>query len=233
MSLRNYLRDQAYDLIDGPLRNHKPLQLWLKRPFNEAELFYEHVSHAFSSSHPLVQVKSNALDVNSSKKDEYAFHIGISVIEELLESLGMGELDISSKLKNGEKVTLSYNRAITREYPIGELVEFFSHADFNHSNRRLLKHANRNNIIVLTGVMFAKNLEIRIKTDAELNASLIASLNEIAKAELSFSKEGVSDLKMVANSKGFFPIAIKGSRLDYDKGVFSDLRQITDNRDLF
>lgn len=233
MSLRNHLKDQGYDLIDGPIRNHKPLQLWLKKPFNKAELFYDHLSHAFTSSHSLVEVKSEALDVNSSQKDEYAFNIGISVIEELLESLGMGEVSLSSKLERGKKVTVSYSNAITREYPVGELAEFFSTADFNHSNRRLLKHANRNNIIVLTGVMFAKNMEIHVETDFELSAELVADFNEMAKAEMSFSKENERDLKMVASTNNFFPIAIRGSRLDYDKGVFSDLRQITDNRDLF
>lgn len=233
MSLQKHLKNQGYDLIDGPLRSHKPLQLWLKRPFNEAELYYDHLSHAFSSTDDLNLVQADALDVNTSKKDEYSFNIGISVLEDILESLGMGDLEVSTKLKKGKKVTISYNNAITKEYPIGELVEYFSNADFNHSNRRFLKNANRNNIIILTGVMFAKNLEVVIETSFNLDAELVASFNEVAKAELGFSMETATSLKMVASTNGYFPIAIKGSRIDYDRGLFNDLKQITDNRDFF
>ena len=220
-------------MIDGPIRNHKPLQLWLKSPFNEAELYYEHLSHPFSGTDVLTEIQSDALDVNATKKDEYAFNIGISVVEELLESLGVGDIEVASKLKNGKKVTISYNHAITREYPTGELEEFFSNADFRHTNRRLLKNANQNNIIILTGVMFAKNLEVSIETSFDLDAELIASFNKVAKAELGFSMESATTLKMVASTKGYFPIAIKGSRIDYDRGQFKKLKLITDNRDFF
>jgi hypothetical protein len=43
MNLTKTLRHQGYDLIDGPLRNHKLLQLWLKRPYNEIQLYYAHL----------------------------------------------------------------------------------------------------------------------------------------------------------------------------------------------
>lgn len=233
MSLQKHLKDQGYDLIDGPVRSHKPLQLWKKSPFNEAELYYGNLSHVFSGTDILNEVTADALDVNTSKKDEYSFNIGISVLEDILESLGMGELDLSAKLKKGKKVTISYNNAITKEYPTGELEEYFSNADFNHSNRRFLKNLNRNNIIIITGVMFAKNLEVVIETSFDLDAELVASFNEIAKAELGFSMESTTNLKMAASTNGYFPIAIKGSRIDYVKGVFNNLKQITDNRDLF
>ena len=31
MKLTKFLSEQGYDLIEGPIRNHKPLQLWLKQ----------------------------------------------------------------------------------------------------------------------------------------------------------------------------------------------------------
>jgi hypothetical protein len=233
MSLQKHLKNQGYDLIDGPVRSHKPLQLWLKRPFDEAELYCEHLSYPFSGTEVLNEVQSEALDVNTSKKDEYSFNIGISVLEELLESLGMGDLEVSTKLKKGKKVTISYNNAITKEYPIAELEEYFSNADFNHTNRIFLRNANKNNIIILTGVMFAKNLEVIVETSFDLDAELVANFNEIAKAELRFIMESATTLKMIASTNGYFPIAIKGSRIDFDRGKFKKLKMITDNRDFF
>jgi len=233
MSLQKHLKNQGYDLIDGPIRSHKPLQLWKKTPFNKVELYYENISHAFSGTHILKEVTADALDVNTSKKDTYAFNIGISVLEDIMESLGMGDLNFSSQLNKGKKVTISYHNAITKEYPSGEIEEYFSNADFNHSNRRLLKNANRNNIIIITGVMFAKNLEVIIETSFDLDAELVASFNEFASTELIFSMDSRTQLKMVASTNGYFPIAIKASRIDYDRGVFDNLKQITDNRDFF
>ena len=233
MSLQKHLKEQGYDLIDGPVRSQKPLQLWLKRPFNEAELYYEQIFHAFSATTVLSEVQEDALDVNTSKKDKYSFNIGMTVLSDLLESLGMGDMELSTKFNKGKKVTISYNNAITREYPSGKLEEYLSNADFNHSNRRLLKNANRNNIIIISGVMFAKNLEVLVETSFNLDSDLVASLNDAAKAELDFSMESATTLKMVASSNGFFPIAIKANRIDYDKGEFKKLKLVTDNRDWF
>jgi hypothetical protein len=54
MNLTTHLRKQGYDLIEGPVRHHGLLQLWLKRPLDEAELYYAHIDHAFQSpSHRL------------------------------------------------------------------------------------------------------------------------------------------------------------------------------------
>ncbi len=99
MSLKKYLREQAYDLIEGPVRNHKPLQLWIKNDFNEIELYYDHVDHAFVSEVTLREIINNALAVNTTKKDHYGFNIGITLLEDILQSLGLGNLDLSAKIE--------------------------------------------------------------------------------------------------------------------------------------
>jgi hypothetical protein len=38
---------------------------------------------------------------------------------------------------------------------------------------------------------------------------------------------------MVADIKDYFPVAVKASRLDFDKGKFKGLQQVTDNRNFF
>ena len=47
MSLSAILKSQNYDLIDGVIRNHKPLQLCLKENGERAILHYDHLSMAF------------------------------------------------------------------------------------------------------------------------------------------------------------------------------------------
>ncbi|WP_312765968.1 hypothetical protein [Epilithonimonas sp.] len=233
MSLKKYLREQGYDLIDGPVRNHKPLQLWLKKTFDEVELYYSHIDHAFISDIPLIEVTNDALSVNATKKDDYGFNIGITLLEDILKSLGLGNFELSAKIKNGKKVTISYDNSITKEYPIGEIENYFSKADFRHSNPALLKNANRNNILVISGVVFAKNLVVEIETDFNLSAELIASLNNSAEGKLDFTINSQSKLKMISNGIGYFPIAVKANRIDFDKGSFKKLKLITDSQDRF
>jgi hypothetical protein len=79
MSLKKYLRQQGYDLIDGPVRNHKPLQLWLKKIFDEVDFYYASIDHAFQSDVLLTEVVNDSLSVNSTKKDDYSFNIGITL----------------------------------------------------------------------------------------------------------------------------------------------------------
>lgn len=233
MSLKKYLREQGYDLIDGPVRNHKPLQLWVKRVFDEIELYYESIGHAFISSVQLNEVTNNALSVNSTKKDDYGFNIGITLLEDILKSLGLGNLELSAKIKSGKKVTISYDNSLTKEYPIGEIGDYLSLADFKHNNPMLLKNANRNNIIVVSGIVFAKNLVVEIETDFSLSAEVVAALNGAAEGKLDFTANSQSKLKMVSNGGGYFPIAVKANRIDFDKGEFKKLVLITDSGSKF
>lgn len=132
MKFSNYLKNEGYDLIEGPVRNHKLLQLWLKQGFNEAEIYYDHISHAFISPVPLQEMENTALNVNSTEKDSYGFNLGITLLSGLLKSLGLGVFDLSAKIKSGKTVTISYDNSITKEVAIGEIGEYLSNMDFNH-----------------------------------------------------------------------------------------------------
>jgi len=233
MNLTKTLREQGYDLIEGPVRSHKLLQLWLKRAFDDVQLYYSNIQHAFQSHIELNEVVNTALNVDSTTKNEYGFNIGISLLEEILDSLGMGEFEISSEIKSGKKVTISYDNSITKEVPIGEVQSYLATSDFKHPNKTLLKNANRNNILVVSGILMAKNLVVEIETDFSLNADLVAKLNELADGKLDFAMNNESKLKMVSSGNGYFPIAIKADRIDFDKGHFENTKLVTDNRRFF
>ncbi|MES2811348.1 MAG: hypothetical protein V4670_02655 [Bacteroidota bacterium] len=233
MKLTNFLNNQGYDLIEGPIRNQKPLQLWLKRPFDEAELYYANVNHAFKSEIVLSEIENPALSVNSSHKNEYEFNIGITLLEEILTSLGLGAFELSSKVTSGKSVAISYDNSMTIEYAVGNIEEYLYSADFIHTNPSLLKNANQNNIFIITGTVFAKSLVVDIETDFSLDTNLIATLNNVADGKLDFSTKNSNKLKMVSSESTYFPIAIKASRIDFDRSVFKKLSLITDSRNIF
>lgn len=232
-ALSTHLKRAGYDLIDGPIRTHKPLQLWLKKNVSRAELYYDHVSHAFESNVVLTETVDNALNVTSARKNEYAFNIGLTVLEETLKALALGSFQLSSKLKSGKKVTISYDNSETRQYPVGKLQDYFTGADFAHPNPILLKQANLNNILVVSGAVFAKNLITEIETDFAIDADLVTSLNEIVDGKLEFSSNNQYNIKMTAEAATFFPVAVKANRLAFNRGVFKSLDLITDKREIF
>lgn len=231
--LTKFLRNQGYDLIEGPVRNHKPLQLWLKQIFNEAEIYYTEINHAFSSNVSLKVEVNPALSVNTSIKDDYGFNIGMTILENSLKTLGLGAFELSSQVKSGKKVTISYDNSITEEVAIGEIENYLTSADFKHLNPILLRNANRNNILLITGVVSAQNLVVEIETNFSLDANLIASLNKVAEGKLDFSMVSEKIIKMVSVGSNFFPVAVKASRIDFDKGSFEKLTLVTDNRNFF
>jgi hypothetical protein len=106
-------------------------------------------------------------------------------------------------------------------------------ADFLHPNPSLLKNANRNYILVISGIVFAKNVIVDIETDFALDTNLTASLNEIASGKADFSINAQKKLKMVSNTDTLFPIAVKASRIDFDKSRFKKLKLVTDTSDIF
>lgn len=233
MKLTQYLSDQGYDLIEGPIRNHKPLQLWIKKTFSEAELYYATLEHAFKSEEVLTEIENQALTVNTSNTNEYGFNIGITLLEEILSSLGLGDIEIFASVKTGKKVVISYDNSITKEYAIGNIESYLSAADFVHPNPQLLKNANRDNILIITGTVFAKNLIVEIETDFSLDVSLIAKLNNIADGKIDFTMKNNNTLKMISEGSNFFPIAVKASRLKFDRSIFEKLTLVTDDRNIF
>jgi hypothetical protein len=116
---------------------------------------------------------------------------------------------------------------------LGDITNYLSSADFKHPNPVLLKNANRNNILIITGAVMAQNLVVEIETDFNLDASLVATLNQAADGKLEFSSNSQQKLKMISSGSTFFPIAAKASRIDYDRGVFKGLTLVTDNRNFF
>jgi hypothetical protein len=233
MNLTKTLKENGYDLIESPVRNQKLLQLWLKTPFNRAELYYSNISEAFNSKIELTPIENPALNVNSTTTDNYAFNIGLSVLEDILNSLGIGDINISSDIKSGKNVSISYDNTITKEVPIGLIQNYLFDSDFNHPNRLLLKNANRNNILVVSGVLMAKTINVDIQTNLDINPDIIVKLNKAANGKLNFDKSSNNNIKMTSNSENYFPIAVKADRLDFDKGHFNDSELITDNRSLF
>lgn len=231
-SLQQHLREAGYDLIDGPIRNHKPLQLWMKEGFNQPELYYADILHAFSSSKKLRITKDPGLDIKDTDKNEYAFQIGITMVQEWMQSIGMPPIDFSGAISGGKKVTISYRKAITELVPIGDLTDFLSDADFLHPNPVLLRNANRNNLLVITGVVTAEQLVADMETDSKINSKIINGLKKSANNKIEFSSTKNNTLRMVAGT-GRFPVAVKANRIDFDKGRFNGLQLVTDGRDLF
>ena len=233
MNLTKTLRKQGYDLISGPIRNHQLLQLWLKTPFNDVELYYAHLDHAFTSTVALKSIENPSLQIDATIKDTYGFNIGMSLLQELLNSLGLGAFELSLEVASGKKISISYKGAVTREVPIGELENYFSNADFKHPNKTLLRNANRDQLLLITGVLFAKNLVVDIETEVAIDPDLIVKLTDLVAGELNFSKQGSHSLQMVSSGKSFFPIAVKASRVYFDKGHFEKTHLISDNRLFF
>ena len=233
MKLTKYLSEQGYDLIEGPVRNHKPLQLWLKQPLDEAQLYYASIDHAFKSDVVLTEIENPTLNVNGTQKDDYGFNIGITLLEEILRTLGLGSLEITSKIKSGKTVTISYENSITKEYAIGNVEEYLYAADFLHPNPSLLKNANRNNLLLITGTVFAKNLVVDIENNFALDAALVTSLNNIAAGKLDFTISNQNTLKMTSNVGIYFPIAVKVNRIDFDRSRFKKLILVSDGNNIF
>jgi len=233
MELTRYLRKAGYDLIDSPVRNHKPGQLWLKTVFNRIELYYDDISMAFKSPVELNITEDPALNVDTTKSNVYGFNIGVSMLGDILKSSGLGNFDLSAKVKSGRKVSISYDNSVTKVLSMGEVGDYLSRADFIHPNPSLLRNANRNHIILISGVVFSKNLVVDIETDFNLDAKLMAELTKAAEGKLNFTMKSKQNLKMDTGGNSTFPVAIKANRLDFDKGHYHGATLVSDNRNFF
>lgn len=164
-NLETILRKKAYDLIDGPIRNHQPLQLWLKRNMDKVEIYQSHITHAFKSEVPITKNETIALSVDSTQSMEFNFNIGLTVLDKILKSLGMGMLELSSKIAKGKSLSISYDNSVCTEYMPADIESFLSSCDFVHPNASLMDNLNDNDVLILSGVLAAKNLKVKIETE--------------------------------------------------------------------
>lgn len=231
-TLQRTLAASGYDLIDGPLRNHKPLQIWLKKGLDPAELYYEHILHAFRSKVKLELKKDPSLVVDEIIQTNYAFNIGLTLVKEIFQSLGLPPINLDAVFNSGKKISISYKNAFSEAVPIGNLTEFFQQADFLHSNPVLLRNANRNRLIIVTGIVSAEHLQVEWDTDTKLTSRQVLALNKSLQNKVDFSLTKSSKVRMTAGTSRL-PIAVKAGRIDFDKAVFNNIDLVTDTRDLF
>ena len=147
--------------------------------------------------------------------------------------MGLANLNLSAEIKSGKKVSISYDNSITKEIQLGQLEQYLSNYDFLHPNILLYNNLNKNDVIIVTGVLYAKNLKVEIETDLEISAEVKAKLTDLAEGKIDFSSSSTKKLVMTAETGDHYPIAVKASRLNFNKGIFKNHKMITDNRDMF
>jgi citrate lyase gamma subunit len=233
MSLVKKLREQGYDYIDGPIRNHNLFQIWRKLPLDEAEKLYGHISHAFNGTGQLNISVATAMEVNSTVKQEYGLKVGLTVLETLLQSLGLGNLGANIGITGKGSISVSYDEAGTRTCPVGELINYLSEADFMHSNPPLLRQLNHDRLLVISGILEAKNVKVEIKSDTDFDVDVDVKFNNIIELGAEVEHKSNRHLVMRSGAATPIPVAVKAHRIIYDRGVFEDLRLVTDNRFFF
>lgn len=233
MDLTSSLKKAGYDLIDSPVRNHKLTQLWLKKDFDSVQYLYDQLEYALVSDIKLNVFENNALSVTSEIKNEFKFNLGITVLDNILKSIGLANLSLSSEIKGGKTVKISYDNSISKEIELGALNSYLSNADFLHPNNLLLKYLNKNDVIIVTGVLYAKNLIVEVATDFSITAELKAKLESVVEGKVDFNFSTDKKIKMTAQTGDYYPIAVKANRLKYSHGKYKDQKLITDNRDIF
>lgn len=232
-NLSKNLRDQGYDLINGPVRNYKILQLWLKKAGNPAELYYDSLAHAFVSD-VVIDIQSNsALKVTSRSKNEYKFNMGMSLLEPLLSTFGLNNLELETLITSGTKISMAYEGSESKEVSIGNVEDYMHTADYLHPNPSLFYHANKDRVMLISGVLLAKNLVITIDTDFLVSPELISKIDKKMNGKLNAFKKNDRSLKMVSEGHVLFPIAVKANRLHFDKGHFVKSNLVTDTRSFF
>jgi hypothetical protein len=107
-NLQTHLHSAGYDMIDGPLRNHKPLQIWLKQAFKPAELYYDSILHAFKSKVKLPLEKDPSLIVDDNLQTQFSFNMGLTLVKEIFQSMGLPPIELEAIFLSGEKISISY-----------------------------------------------------------------------------------------------------------------------------
>ncbi|MFA9392439.1 MAG: hypothetical protein ACERKD_21690 [Prolixibacteraceae bacterium] len=233
MSLKKTLQKQNYDLIEGPKRNQDLLQLWIKRDLDRIALYDPSIRNVFGQDFSAAPFESTALSINSSDKEEFDFSAGMDFVKNALLQFKIANANIDAHIKGGKSVTVSYNNSYTKEIGQFELEKYLFSIDSHSLIPSLIRELNRNNLFVIAGVVFAKNLNFVIESDRTIDTTTEASLNKIAEGKVNFEKTADHQITLTSDTEKAFPIAVKAYRIRFVKGKFNKLILATDKRDFF
>lgn len=233
MSLTRVLKNQGYDLISGPDRNHKILQLWRMKGTNAVEFYLDSIMDVFESDVNLQPREGLAFDVQSIATEEYKFKLGMTFFSGALKATGLGRTKLDSEIFGGKTVKASYEDAITNYVSIGEVSRFLSQADFVYTNHDLMNDLNRNNILLISGVILAKRLVLEVSADKTFQNEFVSEIENLVEGDVSIKQYDNNMLKIESISPEYFPIAVKAERIDFDKSIFKRTVPITDTKDIF
>jgi hypothetical protein len=233
MSLKETLQKQNYDLIQGPIRNQDLLQVWIKMDFDQITIYRKSISKIFDQSFVEEPLLNEALSIVSDESETFDFSPGIDFVKNALHQFDIIDVDIEGHIKNGKSVTISYDNSYTKEFTAGAIADYLSHVTFDADNRSLQKQLHRDNLIVIAGVVFAKNLNVKIEATSDDDVGLETKLNQFGSAKFKIDKIDNHEIAMMIDSDEDFPIAIKAYRMKFRNDRFTGLKLVSDNRNFF
>jgi hypothetical protein len=233
MSLKETLQKQNYDLIQGPVRNQDLLQVWMKKSFDQITIHRKSISKIFDQPFAGEPLVNKAMSIVSDESETFDFSSGINFVKNALHQFDIMDVDIEGHIKNGKSVTVRYDNSYTKEFTAGAIADYLSHVTFDAENRSLQKQLNRDNLIVVAGVVFAKNLNVKIEATSDDDVGLETKLNQFGSAKVKIAKIDEHEIDMMVDSDEDFPIAIKAYRMKFRNDRFTGLKLVSDNRNFF
>lgn len=233
MTLRTTLQNQNYDLIDGPVRNHQLLQVWTKRTIDRATLYSPSLSTLFDQPFEPEIIESPSLTIDNNQEEAFDFDTGIGMLENLMQQFKLGKLKLDQHIHGGKSITLSYNMAVSREIALFELEKYLTKIDGRSQIPSLARELERDNLLVISGLILARELKVSIESEGKIDAALAINLNKLAEGKANFTRSSNKCLTMTADQEKVFPIAVKALRIRFQQYKFKKLVLATDNRDFF
>jgi hypothetical protein len=233
MKLKQILRDQAYDLVEGPERGFAPLQLWRKKSFQKIEPYEGNIQEIFGIDNQLTEHPARVTNINFSNHQDFEFKHGVSVLKTLLEKLNLGDLGGELSGKIDRKITASYSGCQSRKVYPRDLIQYFEKADLTSAGNSFLDDANKDNFIVITGVMEATDIQWVLESTIDLKSELKTTIKKMV--DLNLKHDFLNEKKLELTFEGVEPLvfAVKASRLVCKKDQFHELKPVSDNRRWF
>lgn len=237
LDLTKNLKQIGYDFIDSPIRNQRLLQLWNLRNINPVDPEANSILDVFRSDYPLEEKakRSDVLDAISIRKDEFNSNLGASVLDQLLKAFKLNKMDLSVNLKIAKKISVGFSGAYAIEYNRYDIVSYLTDEsiDFSDNIPDFYKQLKRDNFYLITGVIYAKNLEVSIETESDISVQIEASLNKLIDGKMELSKINERQLTMRSRSEDDTPVAVRVHRLRYHGEYFKRLDLVSDNMNCF
>lgn len=225
--LQNQLAEYGYNLVALPKTEIWPLMLLYKvsstvvsSTNDSAEKFFK----ATDAAAPIIKFGDTTVDISGAANLEFNADAGLSMLDKLLQGLGMGKAEAKLKLNKGDRLDITYEGITEDVISLLDLDNYITGstplADEFRSFEQKFKASE---LFIISSVLKSNKFSLTVKNENGQSVDITADIKNIVNANVSVDRKKDNALTLSHDGAQPLVFAFKAQQVIYDHKAWWDI----------